>query len=303
MDNCIVVLIPSYNRPEWLEITLPSWLKAKYVSKIFVLAQAPSRDILEKYERVFKKYEGSGKIVYKLILKKLGSVKARNVLLDIAMQYNNCKYVVMADDDYLLPEENSLVLMAMNLESDEKVGAVGGKVIAKRRRMDPDFFLHTPINLADSLSRLTGYVFIDVKHGPRYSEFLPPFFMLKREIIDKGIRYDKLLEAPTGFREESDFQLQIKHLGFKLLFNPRVHVIHLPAEEGGNRPRMSMKERMYWKARNHAIFVFKWNKSILKRIWYLVISTLMLLLYRPHHILWIFKGLKDGIHSSIRYRL
>jgi len=41
-------------------------------------------------------------------------------------------YLVMADDDYLLPEENSLVLMAMNLESDGKVEVVEDKVIIKR---------------------------------------------------------------------------------------------------------------------------------------------------------------------------
>jgi len=278
-----------------LEITLPSWLKAKRVSKVIVVAEASSRDILKKYEKILKEYGESGKIVYKLALKRLGSVRARNVLLDMVAKYGH-KYSVMVDDDYLLPNENYLVLMAMDLELGDEVGAVGGGVIVSRRGVDPDFFLNLPINLADSLSAVIGYVFLDVKHGPRCSGFLPPFFMIKKE-IDRMVRYDEIFDTPTGFREESDFQLQIKHLGYRLLYDPRVYVFHSAAEKGGNRPKMSLEKRVYWKARNHTIFIFKWNKLIIRRIWYLILSTLILLVYRPWYAFWIFKGLRDGVFT------
>lgn len=144
------------------------------------------------------------------------------------------------------------------------------------------------------LSRLTGYIFLDVKHGPRHSEYLPHFFMIKKEVLDKGVRYDEIFNTPTGFREESDFQLQIKYLGYKLLYDPRIYVIHLVAEGGGNRPKMSMGERMYWKARNHTVFILKWNKLVLKRVLYIMFCILTLSLYRIWHAPWIFKGVKDG---------
>jgi len=291
----IAVLIPSYDRPEILEITLPSWLEADGVNKVFVVAEASSRDILVKYEELFRKYNKNDRVVYKLALKRLGSVKARNVLIEMASKHN-CKYAVMADDDYLLQDKNSLTIMARKLDLDNKCGAIGGKVIVNRRRSDPDFFLNLPMNLADLITRLVGYVFLDIKHGPRYSEFLPHFFMMKKEILNNA-QYDEIFDTPTAFREESDFQLQIKRLGYRLLYDPRAYVIHLAAEEGGDRPKMSMGKRMYWKARNHTIFILKWNNSILRRVWYIMLSILILSFYRVWCILWVFRGVKDGIHK------
>ena len=87
-------------------------------------------------------------------------------------------------------------------------------------------------------------------------------------------------------------------MGYRLLYDPNPYVIHLAAQGGGNRPKMSMGERMYWKIRNHMIFICKWNTSILKRVWYALVSTLILLAYRPWHALWIFKGLRDGLAAS-----
>jgi hypothetical protein len=140
-------------------------------------------------------------------------------------------------------------------------------------------------------------VFLDIEHGPRFSECLPQFFITKKEILDKGVRYDEIFDTPTGFREESDFQLQIKHLGYKLLYDPTIYVIHLAADEGGNRPKISMGERMYWKARNHTIFILKWHTSILKRVWYVMFSILILSLYRIWLVPWIFRGVKDGVRN------
>jgi GT2 family glycosyltransferase len=298
-NNGIAVLIPSYDRPEILETTLPSWLKSDGVSKVFIVAQASSKSILEKYENIIEKHKKDDRIVCKLILKRLGSVKARNALLEMASKHD-CKYIVMIEDDMLLPDKKSLMTMVRELELDNKIGLVGGKIIVNKQRVDPDFFLNLPLNLADLMSKLTGYVFLDVEHGPRFSEYLPQFFMTKKEILDKGVRYDEIFDTPTGFREESDFQLQIKHLGYKLLYDPKIYVIHLAAENGGNRPRIGMGERVYWKARNHATFILKWNKSILKKILYITLSVLILFLYRIWCLLWIFQGVKDAIRNPMR---
>ncbi|MEM3437506.1 MAG: glycosyltransferase [Nitrososphaerales archaeon] len=298
MRKGLAVLIPSYDRPEVLDKTLGSWLKSNLVDKVLLIVEASSEEILEKYQRVIGKYD-KGRIIYKLSLGRLGSVRARNALLDMATG-QAFKYVVMADDDYILPDGSSLLRMIKWLEHFNEVEAVGGKVIVAGWREDPDFFLNLPLNLADILSRLLGYVFLDVRHGPRVSEFLPPFFMMRGEIIDKGVRYDESFDTPTGFREESDFQQQIKRMGYRLLYDPSPYVIHLAVRGGGNRPKISMGKRIYWKIRNHMFFICKWKGSILKRVWYALVSALILLAYRPWHVFWIFKGLRDGLSSFKR---
>lgn len=303
MISNVTVLIPTYNRPEILNITLPSWLKAKHVNEVFLLAEGSSIDILNKYKSVLKKYREYGKLVYVLTLKRGGSVRARNALLDMAAKHGS-PHVVMADDDHFLMDENCIEIMVKDLESDHMIGAVGGKVVgAKQREADPDFFLNSPINLADSLTKLTSYIFLDTKHGPRYSEALPPFFMVKGELLDKIIRYDEIFNTPTGFREESDFQLQVKQAGYKLLYEPRAYVAHLAASGGGNRPGIDVRKRMYWKSRNHTVFVFKWNASKIRRVWDLILSTLILILYRPWYMISIFVGVRDGYRKFLKLEL
>ena len=169
------MLIPSYNRPEILEITLPRWLKLRCIDRLFLVAEASSRDILRKYEEIVKKYEGTGKLTYMLTLGRSGSVKVRNALLDMATRHE-CGYAVMTDDDHLLVSENCITVMIDDCKSDDKIGALGGKIIGVgKRKVDPEFFLNLPVNLADPVTKLTSYVLLDTRHGPRYSEALPPF--------------------------------------------------------------------------------------------------------------------------------
>lgn len=295
MTDNIIVLIPSYDRPEILEITLPQWLKLGCIDRVFLGAEALSQDILRKYEEIVKKYESTGKLTYLLILGRSGSVKVRNTLLDMAAKHR-CKYVLMADDDYLLSNGNCIAIMIKDFKSNNSVGAVGGKVIGiNRRRIDPDFFLNIPINLADPLTRLIGYIFLDTKHGPRYSEALPPFFMMRKELLDKMVRYDETFNTPTGFREESDFQWQIKQLGYRLLYDPRASIIHLAPKEGGNRPKIGLKKRIYWKARNHTYFINKWYSKRWVKLWYSLVCAILLTLYFPISLNRIMRGLKDGL--------
>lgn len=70
----ITVIIPGYERPEILEVTLPNWLKAKHVGKISIVAEVPSQDTLKRYKKIIEKYGKNRKIVYKLNLGKLDPV-------------------------------------------------------------------------------------------------------------------------------------------------------------------------------------------------------------------------------------
>ena len=261
-----MVLIPSYDRPTILKSALQSWFAETYVEKVIVVAEGSSNEILEQYAKIFKQ-EKSGRLIYKLSDKRLGSVTARNILLDLACSCN-CNFIIMSDDDYVPPSERSLIVACNVLKTNNRIGAVGGKVIVRSSRVDGDFFLNSPFTaLADILSKFTGYIFLDVKNGPKYTEHLTPFFILKKEVA-QWIRYDKLFDTPTAFREESDLQNQIRKLNYKLLFYPNLQVIHLAIAHGGNRPNMSFSKRMFWKARNSTLFIWKWNLSATKRLWY-----------------------------------
>lgn len=296
----LAILIPSYLRSNILKLTLPSWLRAESVNNIVVVADSPDEEELKRYEGFLEKErkEGRAEIIYELYKGRRGSVSSRNRLLKLACDLN-IDYAIMADDDYILPDPNLPKLMAMHMVCDKRVGAVGGRVIPRTRRLiDPDFFLNAPINIADALTKATGYIFLDNRNGPRYAEFLSHFYMIRREVIEK-INYDRIFETPTAFREESDVHQQIKKLEYKLVLDPRIYVIHLCVEMGGDRSLKTMKDRMYWKARNHSLFLKKHVGCLRKRLWYLTLSSMVLLLYRPWYIKEILAGIKEGLHCYL----
>ncbi|WP_446752875.1 glycosyltransferase family 2 protein [Vulcanisaeta sp. JCM 16161] len=293
MSDSLCVLIPSYNRANIIGLTLPTWLRSRWVSRAIIVAESMREEEVGKYEEVLSKLNKAynGKITYVLGRGRSGSVNARNKLLKLATECN-CRYAVMADDDYVLPSPEYPARMARWLRIKD-VGAVGGRVVMVNKRMvDPDFFLNAPIPIADALTKILGYILLDVRNGPRYAEYLTPFYMIKQDLIGK-VQYSGEYLG-TAFREESDVHEQIKRLGYRLIIDPQVYVYHLGLEYGGNRAEMPMRDRMYWKARNHTRFIRKWFRQPLET-WYLITGALILTLYRPWHLPAILKGVREGL--------
>ena len=114
------------------------------------------------------------------------------------------------------------------------------------------------------------------------------------DIIKQGVRYDPNYRG-TGYREESDLQLQVRKLGYKIIYDPRLYVYHLCFEEGGNRFTKDTIGRFYWKARNNAYFVSK-NILGLKN---LLLSSFILNAYAAIHGLSTlrasYRGLREGL--------
>ena len=286
------VLIPTYNRPYIFRYTVKRWLKSRYVSKIFVVASASDEKYFRQYKNTLMNLPSS-RVIYELYPTKLTSVKARNRVLRFAHGHGS-EIMLMAEDDFL-PIEESLGYIIEDFTKYENVGAVGGRVInIRRRRIDPDFYLNLPI--ADTLTKITGYVFLDLKHGPRCTDFLTHFYAIKRDVAER-IEYDLIYDTPSAFREESDVHRQIKTLGYKLLYDPRVTVYHVSIDLGGCRAGMNEKQRFYWKSSNHTVFILKHERFTAKRVWYLFSMMIILLLYRPWYIHYVAKGLRDGLKT------
>ncbi|MDW8011313.1 MAG: glycosyltransferase [Sulfolobales archaeon] len=292
----IAILVQSFRRPKVVRISVPTWLRSRDVRYLVLIAESPIDEEIELYREAVSEIERKApgvNVIYELYKSRLGHINSRNRLLEIASKLD-VDFVAIVDDDIILPNPLFLKVMVRWLEEDESAGAVGCRVImTRKRKIDPDFFLNLPVNLADPLTRFTGFVFLNTLVGPRYAEFLPPFYIFRRSVA-KNVRVIPLLGG-TAYREESDIQMQIKRLGYRLVFDPRVYVLHLGLETGGARTHASEAYRFYWKARNHAVFVKRHFKS---NPWYLLSSALLLSIYRPWHIPRILNGLRDGVKSA-----
>jgi GT2 family glycosyltransferase len=291
MDR-IIVVIPTFDRPTILKTVLGKIVNFENIDKIILAADASSMEMMRLYEKILSNYPG--KVVFSLNLGRRGSTEARNAALEMSAKYiGGVKYVLLLDDDFLLPDSLVIQKLIHDLKVFPDAGAVGGKVINLRKRyVDPDFGIHVPSQLTECLTRLTGFLFGGTSSNLFYRKFTSPFLLMRASLLGK-IRFDKNYEG-TGYREESDFQMQILKLGFKIISDPKAFAYHLAPDTGGVRSQRDMRIRMYWKSRNHTYFIVKWNSNLLKRLWYLFCGALILSVYRPQYFKSILKGLQHG---------
>jgi len=272
--------IPSYNRGRIFGYCLKSFTKSGMIKGFILIIDASSNREREFYVQSLKELIDRGfEVIYDINIGRRGSAKARNMVLEYA-KYNLKKddVLVLYDDDYIYPGDHSL-LPAFHWLKDPSIGVVGGRVINIRRRpIDPDFALNI-YNLADNLTKITGFIFLDNTHGPRYVDYTTPLMALKAKILDKEVRYDENYGG-IGYREESDLQMQIRKLGYKIIFDPRFYAYHLAIESGGNR-YSDLENRVFWKWVSHTYFMNKWCYPFHKKVLSYMILTIYALINGP----------------------
>lgn len=291
--------VASYARPQIFKLCLLSLVRARIVKG--VIAAVDVRNVQEKVrymETVDKARDYGLEVIVDLSSERRGSANARNRVLDIAEQVlKDNDVLVIYDDDYVCPSASALVPAKIWLR-DRNIGLVGGRVInLRKRRVDPDFYLNVLPELTDSLTKLTGFIFLDTRHGPRYVDYTTPLIAIRVGMVKQGVRYDPAYRG-TGYREESDFQHQVRRLGYKIVYEPKFQALHLCVEEGGNRAVNDIAKRFYWKARNHTYYVRKHSLGIAK----LTISTAIIVAYAiihgPKILEAVAKGLREGFSQS-----
>ena len=261
----IFVGIPSYNRGRIFYYCIKSFVKSKLINGFILVIDVSSDIEKEFYVQALNELVDRGfEVIYDINAGRRGSTRARNLILDMAEKNLGSKDIfLLYDDDYIYAGDKS-VIPALDWLKNGDVGVVGGRVInLRKRKVDPDFALNIPY-LADALTRLTGFIFLNTKHGPRYVDYTTPLMALRVEILSKGVRYDERYGG-IGYREESDLQKQIKKLGYEIVFEPRFYAYHLAIESGGNR-YSDLEDRMYWKWKNHTYFMNKGRYPIHKKI-------------------------------------
>jgi GT2 family glycosyltransferase len=280
MTTKIVVGIPSLNRARVLQRTVRHFFTSKIVHSFIIVAQGTNEKEYEEYTKLINKMRDNGfEVNYILVNKKLGSTGARNKVLQLLdSNFNKNDVLVMYEDDSIYPGDHSLLPTLLWLKHP-LIGLVGGRVVnLRRRRVDPDFYLNIRY-ISDALTQLTGFIILDTKHGPREAEYTPHIFAIKRKIISDGVRYDENYGG-IGYREESDFQRQVRELGYKIIFEPRFYTYHLALEIGGDRD-LDLKDRIYWKWKNHTYFMSKWRYPLHKKVLSYAILTAYALLNGP----------------------
>jgi len=297
--DLIFVGIASYARPDAFALSVRSLLRAKVVRGIIAVVDARDSKELDRYLNILNMARSYGfEVLVDAMRGRRGSTNARNRILDLAEQnLGEGDILVFYDDDYISPGSDALVSVVPWLKTIE-VGLVGGRVINLfSRSIDPDFYLNLA-NISDILTKLTGFIFLDVVHGPRYVDFTTPLMALRIDVVKKGVRYDPNYGG-TAYREESDFQAQVRKMGYRIVFEPRFYVYHLCLEEGGNRVLDDATLRFYWKARNNVYFIKKHKKGTVR----LAMSTAIITSYAMLSGFKALKAVREGLIDGLNLRI
>lgn len=291
-----VATIPSFDRPLALKSLIQSLAKSRLLSGVVVVADASNDKIYQNYKQILREANTNIKgFVYNLRLGRRGSVSARNTSLELTLEhFPHAKALVTLEDDCIVPSEEWLKpLVPWMLNSN--IGIIGGRRInLKMSRIDPEVYLNVAPYLADVLTKLTGFIFLDINHGPRYVEYTTHLMAVKTSLIKEGLRYDPKYGG-TGYREESDLQEQMRRHGYKIVFEPKFYVYHLNLEKGGDRAVQDVATRSYWKARNHTYFMLKHRKSTCK----LILSNLIIMAYAFLHGGKAFTSAMQGLKEAL----
>jgi GT2 family glycosyltransferase len=196
----VFVGVSSYNRSKLLKLCMKSFAGSRLVRGFIVVADSVTPGEAELYVEAIREAMDAGfEVIHDVKIGRRGSTRARNRVLDLAREnLAHSDVLALYDDDYIYPGDKTLAQALLWL-MDSSVGTVGGRVInLRKRKVDPDFALNVP-HLADALTKATGFIILNIKHGPRETEYTTPLMAMRAEVLSKGIKYDEHYGG-TGYR-------------------------------------------------------------------------------------------------------
>ncbi|WP_127717975.1 glycosyltransferase family 2 protein [Halobacteriovorax sp. HLS] len=239
----ITLIVPTFNRAYALKQVLDTFYTQEDVSEVIFIDDCSEDDTKEvvdqfskKYPEIQTKYFRNNENFGASYGRKLGYQQASN------------EYVMYCDDDEFLGELYAKTCL-------EKLLSSGADVVSGRH-----FYREVGESFESSLSRFGDGLNNDVVFDKfrfqiktdsiHRTDIEVPFthaiFLTKKSLLEK-YSFDVFYSKGNGFREESDFQLNLFCNGGRILVTNDVHCIHMNLSEvksGGQR--VSRLERFYW---------------------------------------------------------
>lgn len=238
------VIIVTKNRPQELLKCLDSVMKTIRDRDEIVVVENGSNNLLHM--------KWKDKRIRYFHLSNPSRVEARNFGIRVALG----EIVAFIDDDSIVGPY-WLQNLLDTYRQYPKVGSVGGKLLGKlvlRPLGPPGGRITAWGSVTHNLQTGEDVVETDVLSGGNIS--------FKRSILLEIGGFDTTYDARTSaYREENDPQIRIKHLGYKLLYQPKAVVYHLQSNiyksiERG-REIVTVKEHAKPRLKNHTYFYLK----------------------------------------------
>ncbi|WP_051904500.1 glycosyltransferase family 2 protein [Hippea jasoniae] len=231
----ISIIIPTRNRAYTLEKVLESYYIQKHVDEVIIVDDGSNDNTEEIVETFAKKFP-------QITTKYLEHKKRRGAAAARITGYKNAKneYILFGEDDAYL-EDNYTEVLLKKIQQDEKIGIVSGRIIYKLpnesnkealKRFGYGFEKKEPFDVKHFGININAYFRGDIELPLTHA-----LILTKKNLLEK-FSYDKFYSKGNGYREESDYQINLFVNGYKIICTNDTHCFHLSREEvkiGGQR--------------------------------------------------------------------
>lgn len=259
----ISMVVPTRNRAHTLRLVAPSYFEQPLVTELIFVDDCGEDDTGLVLAEIAARYPDKRLLVIRNP-SRLGASQSRNI--GVAQCRND--YVLFCDDDeYLEPGYADVCLRKLK---ERNAGAVSGRRV----------YMYKGETCAQALRRFgTGMrrtkpfrpLICEYVNGARFTGDLQmPItnaVILTRRTLVEAHPFDGYYARGNGYREETDFQMNLFVNGYDIWTTNECHSFHLPLAEvrrGGQRT--SATKRIYWSVYYTGYFFRKYYRRYAQRV-------------------------------------
>ncbi|PIQ89480.1 MAG: hypothetical protein COV72_02945 [Candidatus Omnitrophica bacterium CG11_big_fil_rev_8_21_14_0_20_42_13] len=241
----ISIVIPTRNRASWLNDCIQHLLKQEYDNFEIVVVDSSTDEVTKTV--ISQKYP---QIRYFFLPNGLNK---RPESKNIGIKHAKGEIVAFIDDDSLV-QDGWLKACAESYTSDN-IGAAGGLIIDKNVENSEGYSSEAIGRLTYNGTRI-GNFFKDPGRIIEVDHLRGCNMSFKKSALVKAGGFD-INYTGSNVLEETDLCIKIKKLGYKILFNPKMAVIHTTAPREIVMRKTYDFKRNFYIARNSTYFMIK----------------------------------------------
>jgi len=259
----ITMVVPTRDRAHTLRQVAPSYFRQEGVSELIFVVDAGSDDTTSIIKDLAQQFpDVRTKIICNPI--RLGASQSRN--LGVAAATND--FILFCDDDEHLETNYARTCLRKLLESEN--GAVSGRRIYMLEHESPEEALR---RFANGMRKTKPFrrLLCEYVNGAKFDgdiqlPFTNAVILTYRSLLMR-FPFDPQYARGNGYREETDYQMNLFVHGYSILVTNEVHSIHLHASQirrGGQVvPRW---RRIYWSVHYTRYFYRKYYTAYAARV-------------------------------------
>ena len=254
----VSIVIPNMDHIDDLEKCIHSILNSFYENYEIIIVENNSKntETFEYYDRLEKEYSN-------IKIKKL-QMDSFNFsrIVNFGVKQAEGKYVVLLNNDIELLTKDWLEQMLMYVQ-DENVGICGALLYFEDNSVQ-----HAGVTIG--IRGLAGHKYRclnksdfskndSISYVQDLSAVTAACFMVKKSDYEKVLGFDENLAVAFN---DVDFCLKIRKEKMRIIFNPFIEAYHYESKSRGEDTQSKEKQERF--AKEYAIFVKRWNKTIRK---------------------------------------